>query len=66
MYKDIIINKFLFNSWEDIFAPLGIINHMVIYDLDNYKQKDYIADVNNDNLENDLDIIIVVTKLEND
>lgn len=65
MYKDVILNYSLFNSWKDVFIPLVIIDIILLCNSNNHEKKNYTRNLNNDNLKNDLDIVIVITKVEN-
>ena len=53
LYKDIKINHWLLDKWDDEFIPSGIINNIVNCNFNYYKHWGYTDNICEDNYEND-------------
>lgn len=58
------MNYCLLNTWDDEFIPSSITNSIVNCDSDHHKCLGYIANIGEDNLENDLHVAIADTGIE--
>ncbi len=54
LYKDIVINFDLTDTWKGEFIPAGISSRVLQYDEDIQEREGYVADLETENFENDL------------
>ncbi len=66
LYENIQINHCLFEIWEDKFTPSSIMDNIVHCNVNQHKCEGYATDLNDANFENDLDVAIASTGIEED
>lgn len=62
--KDILINYYLFKTWEDKFIPSSIIDTIVNCNFNQHKHEDYAIDHNDSNFKNNFNIAIASISIE--
>ncbi len=66
LYKNIGINHWLLETWDDKFISFGIMDTMVHCDSAQHEQQGYITDFCDRNFENNLDVAIASAGIEGD
>lgn len=66
LYKNIEINYHLLNTWENKFISFGITENMIYCNFNYYKRVSYVVDLCDSNNENNLDVAIADTGIEED
>lgn len=66
MYKNIKINHYVLDKYENKFILFAINDNMIYCNLDHYKRMGYTYDFCDSNYKNDLDATIVYIRIEGD